>query len=310
VDRQTVLLTGGGGMVGRNILEHPDAADWRFIAPSSRTLDLTDFDATRRFFDEQRPDIVVHCAGHVGGIQANMANPVDFLVTNTDLARNVILAARDCGVTRLVNLASSCMYPRHGANPLSEDTILTGELEPTNEGYALAKIFSMRLCQYIAREDPKRQYKTIVPCNIYGAHDKFSPQHSHLIPAIIHKVHAAKLEGRTEVDIWGDGTARREFMYAGDLAHGVLRALRHFETLPDVINFGLGHDFSIGEYYNTVARAIGWSGQFVHDMTKPVGMKRKQVDVSRQQAWGWMPSTSLDAGVKATYAYYLRSLHE
>lgn len=308
MDQRTVLLTGGGGMVGRNILEHAEAADWTFVAPTSQALDLTDFDATRRFFDAHRPDVLVHCAGRVGGIQANMAHPVDFLVTNTDLARNVMLAARDCGVKQLLNLASSCMYPRHGANPLVEDAILTGELEPTNEGYALAKIYSMKLCQYLVREDPALQYKTIVPCNIYGPHDKFSPHHSHLVPAIIHKVHAAKAGGRDEVGIWGDGTARREFMYAGDLAQGVLRALSHFDALPDVINFGLGRDFSINEYYGAVAQVIGWEGRFVHDTDKPVGMKQKQVDVRRQQAWGWMPSTSLHAGIEATYAYYLRNL--
>lgn len=308
MDKRTVLLTGGGGMVGRNILEHADAEDWNIVAPAKQALDLTDFNATRRFFDAHRPDFVVHCAGRVGGIQANMTHPVDFLVTNTDLARNVMLASRECGVKQLLNLASSCMYPRHGANPLIEDTILTGELEPTNEGYALAKIFSMRLCQYLTQEDPTLKYKTIVPCNIYGQHDKFSPQHSHLIPAVIHKVHTAKAGGRDEVDIWGDGTARREFMYAGDLAQGVLRALRRFDSLPSVINFGLGRDYSINEYYGAVAQVIGWKGRFVHDTNKPVGMKQKQVDVSRQQAWGWMPSTSLHTGIESTYSYYLRNL--
>lgn len=308
MEKRTVLLTGGGGMVGRNILEHADSAHWNFVAPTSRRLNLAHFDATRRFFDEHRPDAIVHCAGLVGGIQANMAHPVDFLVTNVDLARNVLLAARSAGVTRVLNLASSCMYPRHGANPLVEDSILTGELEPTNEGYALAKIYSTRLCQYLNREDPALHYKTIIPCNIYGPHDKFDPTRSHLIPAIIHKVYSAKAGGHPQVEIWGDGTARREFMYAGDLAHGVLRALTRFEDLPDVINFGLGQDYSINEYYEAAAQVIGWNGTFVHDTSKPVGMKQKQVDVSRQRAWGWMPSTSLQAGIEATYAHYLRTL--
>lgn len=301
-----ILLTGGRGMVGRNILEHPLADRWDFIAPGSHELDLTDFAATQRFMKEVKPDVVIHSAGRVGGIQANMAHPVDFLVTNVDLGRNVVLAAREAGVSKLLNLASSCMYPRNAVNPLHEDLILKGELEPTNEGYALAKIFATRLCQYVSRENPNLQYKTLIPCNLYGRHDKFSPAHSHLIPAIIHKVHQAKLHGLASVDIWGDGLARREFMYTGDLADAVLRGLASFEQLPDLMNIGLGHDFSINDYYAATAEVIGWEGNFVHDTTKPVGMKQKLVDIERQRTWGWMPATSLREGIQKAYQYYLQ----
>ncbi len=301
-----ILLTGGRGMVGRNILEHPLADQWEFIAPGSDELDLTDFAATRHFMAEVKPDAVIHSAGRVGGIQANMAHPVDFLVTNVDLGRNVILAAREAGIGKLLNLASSCMYPRNAANPLGEDLILKGELEPTNEGYAIAKIFATRLCQYISRETPSLQYKTLIPCNLYGRHDKFSPTHSHLIPAIIRKVHQAKQQGLATVHIWGDGTARREFMYAGDLADAVLRGLAGFEQLPDLMNIGLGHDFSINEYYAATAEVIGWQGEFVRDTTKPVGMKQKLVDINRQGTWGWMPATDLREGIQKAYQYYLQ----
>jgi GDP-L-fucose synthase len=176
--------------------------------------------------------------------------------------------------------------------------------------YAIAKIFATRLCEYINRESRKKStpsvcYKTLIPCNLFGRYDKFEPEHSHLLPAIIHKVHQAKLTGKTEVDIWGDGTARREFMYAGDLAGAVLHAVQDFEKIPDVINIGLGYDHSINEYYSAAARVIGWQGNFVHDTTKPVGMKQKLVDISRQRRWGWMPSTSLESGVRKTYQYYL-----
>lgn len=306
-----ILLTGGRGMVGHNILEHPLAGQWDFIAPSSHELDLTDFAATRRFIADVKPDAVIHSAGLVGGIQANMAHPVDFLVTNVDLGRNVILAAREAGISKLLNLASSCMYPRNATNPLGEDLILKGELEPTNEGYAIAKIFATRLCQYVSRENPSLHYKTLIPCNLYGRHDKFSPAHSHLIPAIIHKVHQAKQQGAATVDIWGDGTARREFMYAGDLADAVLRGLAGFEQMPDLMNIGLGHDFSINEYYAATAEVIGWQGDFVHDTTKPVGMKQKLVSIDRQRHWGWMPATSLREGIQKAYQYYLQeSTHE
>lgn len=297
-------------MVGKNILEHPMADRYEILAPSSKELDLANSADTQYFINETKPDVIIHAAGRVGGIQANIANPVDYLVTNTDIGRNVILAAYKSGVPRLINLASSCIYPRNAPNPLSETLILQGELEPTNEGYALAKIFAIRLCEYINRENHKKStssvcYKTLIPCNLFGRYDKFEPEHSHLLPAIIHKVHQAKLTAKTEVDIWGDGTARREFMYAGDLAAAVLHAVQDFEKMPDVINIGLGHDHSINEYYAAVARVIGWEGNFVHDTTKPVGMKQKLVDVSRQRGWGWMPSTSLQSGIYKTYQFYL-----
>lgn len=300
-----IFLTGGGGMVGRNILEHARASEWDFVAPGSRDLDLADYEATRRFIADVRPDAVIHCAGLVGGIQANIARPVDFLVVNVDLGRNVIMAAREAGVPKLLNLASSCMYPREALNPLGEELILRGELEPTNEGYALAKIFATRLCEYISRETPDKQYKTLIPCNLYGRHDKFDPKHSHLIPAIIHKVHQAKTGSLPSVEIWGDGTARREFMYAGDLADAVVTALENFDRVPSLMNVGLGHDHSINDYYAAASEVIGWQGRFVHDTSKPVGMKQKLVNIAKQQQWGWAPRKSLREGIELSYAYYL-----
>ncbi len=303
--RGKLLLTGGGGMMGRNLLEHPLAQEWQLLAPRRGELDLADFAAVRSYFLRERPDAVIHAAGRVGGIQANLAHPVDFLVQNIDVGRNVILGAREAGVQRLLNLASSCMYPRAAANPLTEDLVLKGELEPTNEGYALAKIFATRLCEYIRRETPSLQYKTLIPCNLYGRHDKFSPEHSHLVPAIIHKLHVAKTTAAHTVDIWGDGTARREFMYAGDAADATLRALADIDSLPDTMNIGLGHDHTINDYYAIAASVIGWEGRFVHDTSKPVGMKQKLVSTVQQSAWGWSPSTALDKGIRMAYSYYL-----
>ena len=304
-DKQTVLLTGGTGMVGRNLLEHAGAAHWNIVAPTRRELDLRDANATLQLVRRVKPDVVVHSAGRVGGIQANIAAPVDFLVTNLDLGRNIVMAARDCGVPRLLNLGSSCMYPRHAANPLEEASVLHGELEPTNEGYALAKIAVARLCEYVSRENPQLAYKTLIPCNLYGRHDKFGPANSHLVPAIIHKVHTAKRQGLDEVEIWGDGTARREFMYSGDLADAVWRALDNFDSLPAMMNVGVGSDHSVNDYYRIASAVIGWKGRFVHDLSKPAGMKQKLVSVARQAAWGWQPSSSLEDGIRATYSYYL-----
>ncbi len=303
--KKTLLLTGGSGMVGRNILEHPSANAWTVLAPGSGELDLTDANAVNAYLSSKSPDVVVHAAGQVGGIQANMANPVAFLERNTAMGRNVIMAAYNAGVRQFLNLASTCMYPRAAENPLREEMILTGELEPTNEGYALAKIMATRLCQYIQREDETAQYKTLIPCNLFGRHDKFDPKNSHLLPAIIHKVHQAKINGEKTVEIWGDGTARREFMYAGDLADAVLRAASDIENFPELMNCGLGHDHSINEYYQTVAEVIGWQGEFVHDLSKPVGMKQKLCSTERQTKWGWSAPTSLKDGITATYNFYL-----
>jgi len=300
-----ILLTGGGGMVGQNILEHTGLKKYEVLAPRSCELNLRDLNAVQNYLNKHQPDMIIHAAGKVGGIQANIREPVSFLLENLDIGQNLISAAHQAGITRLINLGSSCMYPRENSEPLREEQILTGELEPTNEGYALAKIVTARLCEYIMRENQSYQYKTLVPCNIYGRFYKFDPRNSHLLPAIIHKLHQAKVSGEETVSIWGDGLARREFMYGGDLADAIVHAVNTFEMLPDCMNIGLGYDFSINEYYQAAAEVLGYEGQFEHDLTKPVGMKRKIVDISRQQHWGWNPQHSLKQGIQKTYSYYL-----
>lgn len=303
-----ILLTGGGGMVGRNLLDHPAISEFDVLAPRSSELDLRDFAAVQAYLLKTKPDMVIHAAGKVGGIQANMREPVGFLMENLDMGRNIVWAAHQAGIKRLINLGSSCMYPRNHNEPLSEEMVLKGELEPTNEGYALAKVVTARLCEYIMREDASFQYKTLIPCNLYGRHDKFDPVHSHLIPAIIHKVYQAKQAGQTSVEIWGDGTARREFMYAGDLADAMVRAIKEFDSLPALMNIGLGYDYTINEYYQAAAEVMGYTGGFSHDLSKPVGMARKLVNVGRQKAWGWVSRHDLQDGIMNTYAYYLNSV--
>jgi len=305
MSKMRILLTGGGGMVGRNLLDHPAIGEFDILAPRSSELDLRDFNAVRAYLVKQQPDMVIHAAGKVGGIQANMREPVGFLIDNLDMGRNIVWAAQQAGVKKLINLGSSCMYPRNHSEPLVEEMVLKGELEPTNEGYALAKVTTARLCEYIMREDPSYQYKTLIPCNIYGRFDKFDPAHSHLVPAIIHKIHQAKANGETAVEIWGDGNARREFMYGGDLADAIVRAISTFDTLPPTMNVGLGHDYTINEYYEAAAAVMGYTGGFAHDLSKPVGMARKLVSIERQQAWGWTARHDLREGVEKTYRYYL-----
>ena len=293
-------------MVGHNVLEHPAASKFEIFAPGSRELNLFDYEAVRAYIAKVRPDFIIHAAGRVGGIQANMKAPVAFLLENLDMGRNLVWAARNCGVKRLINLGSSCMYPRNAPNPLKEEMILQGELEPTNEGYALAKTVVSRLAAYISRENPEFSYKTLIPCNLYGRWDKFAPEHSHMIPAVIRKLHLAKVNGDKTVEIWGGGTARREFLYAGDIADCIHRAIAEFDTLPDVMNVGLGRDYTINEYYEVVAETVGYKGGFPHDLSKPAGMAQKLVEISRQTAWGWKPKTALKDGIAKTYEFFLK----
>jgi GDP-L-fucose synthase len=299
-----ILITGANGMVGRNIAEFPKASEYTLFTPSSKELNLLDKVSVNNYIQKKKPDIVIHCAGIVGGIQANIENPVKFLVENMQMGINVIMAAKEAEITKFMNMSSSCMYPRHAANPLSEELILQGELEPTNEGYAIAKITSTRLCEYIHRENPEYLYKTVIPCNLYGLYDKFDPKHSHMIPAVIKKIVDAKREGKTEVEIWGDGEARREFMYAGDLANFVYYAIENFNQMPQNINVGLGHDYTINEYYRAIASVIGFEGKFVHDLSKPIGMKQKLIDVTKLRRFGWQYQTSLEDGIRKTLHYY------
>jgi GDP-L-fucose synthase len=293
-------------MVGQNILEHPDISRYDMLTPTRAELDLSDYGQVENYLHDHQPDMVIHAAGRVGGIQANLAAPVDFLVANMDMGRNIVMAARTVGIKKLLNLGSSCMYPRDAINPLSEDLILRGQLEPSNEGYALAKVVTMRLCEYIQREDAQFEYKTLIPCNLYGRHDKFNPKHSHLIPAIIHKIHQAIARNQASVEIWGDGMARREFMYAGDLADAVLCSIEKFDSLPYTMNIGLGHDYTINEYYQITAEVLGYDGLFVHDVSKPVGMARKLVSTDKQTAWGWTAQTRLSEGIRKTVEFYCK----
>jgi GDP-L-fucose synthase len=304
-----ILLTGGSGMVGKNILEYSKKYNYIFLSPSSVELNLLDYNSTDNFIKKNNPDFIIHAAGKVGGIQANIAEPVDFLVDNIDMGRNIIMAAKKNSVKNLLNLSSSCMYPRNAKNPLSEHLILKGELEPTNEGYAIAKTVTTRLCEYIMKEDSDKNYKTVIPCNLYGHFDKFDPKNSHMIPAVIKKIYEAKRLGNEQIEIWGDGLARREFMYVEDLANFIFYAIPNFKLMPQNINVGFGEDYTINEYYQCIASVIGFEGSFIHDLSKPVGMKQKLIDDTKLNTFGWSYKTSLKEGLKKTFEFYKNTLN-
>ena len=300
-----IYITGGSGLVGRNVIENPNIAESFIFAPSHSDLDLLDYNAVFAYIKKIKPDVIIHTAGQVGGIQANIDDAYGFFTNNMIMGINVIRAAKECGVTRVLNLSSSCSYPCEAPNPLTEDMIFTGAFEPTNEGYAIAKTAILRMCEYISRQFEGYHYKTIIPCNLYGRYDKFSPLKSHLIPAIIRKIHAAKENNISTVEIWGDGLSRREFMYAGDLAKIIASILKRFEEMPDVMNVGLGYDHTINEYYETVAKIAGYNGEFTHDLSKPAGMKQKLLDISKQKELGLEAHCLLEEGIKATYEYFI-----
>ena len=299
-----ILLTGSNGMVGKNILEHNSVHNYDFINPSSKELNLLNYQDVKNYIAINQPDFIIHAAGKVGGIHANIKEPVSFLIDNLDMGRNIIMAAKENNIKNLLNLASSCMYPRNAENPLSECLILKGELEPTNEGYAIAKIMSTRLCEYIVKEDNSKNYKTVIPCNLYGKYDKFHPKNSHMIPAVIRKIHDANLSGANEINIWGDGSARREFMYAEDLSDFIFYAITKFDKMPQNINVGIGHDYSINDYYSEIAKVLDYKGEFLHDLTKPTGMKQKLIDDTKLKKFGWKSKTTLTEGLRKTIDYY------
>jgi len=303
-----ILLTGGSGMVGRNILEYSESKNYQFISPTSDELNLLVYDKVCNYIRINKPDFIIHAAGRVGGIQANISEPVSFLVENLDIGKNIIMAARANKIPNLLNLASSCMYPRDAKNPLSENLILKGELEPTNEGYAIAKTMSTRLCEYIMREDKTKNYKTVIPCNLYGKYDKFDSRHSHMIPAVISKIYYAKSNNLKEVVIWGDGMARREFMYVEDLSNFIFYAIKKFDKMPQNINVGLGHDYTINQYYEEIAKLIGYKGRFINDLEKPIGMRQKLIDDTLIQKFGWKHKTNLCDGLSKTIEFYKKEV--
>ncbi len=300
-----VLLTGGTGMVGRNIKEHPNTANYCVLTPSRKELDLTNREQIRSYLKAKSPEYIIHAAGLVGGIHANIANPSRFLIENLEIGCNLISEAAMIGVKNIINLGSSCMYPRNAPNPLKEEYLLNGLLEPTNEGYAIAKIAAQRLCDYLKVEDNSRNYITLMPCNLFGKYDNYKPERSHLIASIIVKLHNAKINNKKSVEIWGDGTVRREFMNVKDFADAVWIVLPLIKQLPNVINIGTGKDYSILDYYKKASEIIGFKGTFTFNLCKPVGMKQKLLDVKKINDLGWFPKSSLESGIEETYSHYL-----
>jgi GDP-L-fucose synthase len=312
-----IYIAGHRGMVGSAIVRRLQARGYTtLITATHAELDLTDQAAVRAFFARQRIDVVVLAAAKVGGIHANNTYPADFIYENLMMECHVIDAAHQAGVQRLLFLGSSCIYPRMAPQPMREDALLTGTLEPTNEPYAIAKIAGIKLCESYNRQHG-RDYRSVMPTNLYGPGDNFHPENSHVIPALIRRFHEAVQTGAKEVTIWGSGTPRREFLHVDDMAAASVHVMElpvdtyqtHTQPMLSHINVGTGVDCTIRELAETIARVTGFTGQLVWDSTKLDGTPRKLMDVSRLKALGWAATIGLEAGVRDAYAWFREHLY-
>ena len=293
-------------MVGSAIVRALRAQGFTQILTRSRAeLDLLDRSAVRAFFEKEHPEFVIDAAARVGGIVANFEKPVEFLLENLTLQNNLIEAAADFGTTKFIFLGSSCIYPKHAPQPIPESALLTGLLESTNEAYAIAKIAGIKLCQAYAREYGKN-FLSAMPTNLYGPHDNFDLHTSHVLPALIRKVHEAKKSGASEVLVWGTGTPRREFLHSDDLADACVFLLKNNES-PDLINIGSGEDTTIRSLAELVCEVLGYDGTLVFDPTKPDGTPRKLMDSSKLFSLGWKPRIPLREGISHAYAWFLEN---
>ena len=299
-----IYVAGHRGMVGSAIVRALRAAGHtNMVTRASAELDLRDGAATRAFLAAEKPAYVVMAAARVGGIKANSTEPYDFLYDNLAMAANVIDGSRRAGVRKLLFLGSSCIYPKLAPQPIREESLLTGPLEVTNEAYAIAKIAGIKLCDH-ARAQYGCDFISAMPCNLYGTGDNFSLENSHVLPALIRKMHEAKLRGDTSLRLWGTGTPLREFLHADDLAEACVLLLERYSQAGH-INVGSGEELSIRHLAEQIAQAVGFTGRLEFDPSMPDGTPRKLMDVSRIRALGWKPRHSLPEGIRGAYAWYL-----
>jgi GDP-L-fucose synthase len=298
-----VFVAGHNGMAGSAIVRRLRAEPCEIIVADRTDLDLTRQDQTERFLLENRPDAVIMAAGKVGGILANDTYPADFISENLAMALNCIHTAHAVGTKKLIFLASTCIYPKFAKQPMSEDQLLTGELEPTNQWYAIAKIAGVKLCESYRRQHGD-DFISLMPTNLFGPGDNYHPQHSHVVAALIRRFHEAKVNGTLQVVVWGTGTVRREFLYVDDLADACIFLLQN-ESAFDLVNVGVGSDITVAELARTIAEVVGFQGEIVYDPSKPDGTPRKLVDTARLSAMGWRSRTSLSEGLGKSYQDFL-----
>jgi GDP-L-fucose synthase len=299
----SIFVAGHRGLAGGAIVrELQNAAYTNLLTRTRAEVDLRQRESVRAFFAESRPQVVVIAAAKVGGIKANNDFPVEFLIENLAIQNNLIEAAHDFGAEKLLFLGSSCIYPKFAPQPIPESALLTGSLEPTNEPYALAKIAGIKLCQAYAREYG-RNFISAMPTNLYGPGDNFDLNTSHVLPALLRKVHEAKERGDSAVPVWGTGTPRREFLHVEDLASACRFLLENYDA-PEIVNVGFGSDVTIRELVELICEVVGFRGEVTFDATKPDGTPRKLLDTNRLTQLGWRPRITLGEGIRQTYDWY------
>ena len=303
---ETIFVAGHRGMVGSAIHRRLTKDGFtRVLGRTRAELNLLDRRAVRDFFAQERPSVVIDAAAKVGGILANNEQPVEFLLQNLTIQNNLIEAAADHGTRKLLFLGSSCIYPKMAPQPIPEDALLTGPLEPTNDAYALAKIAGIKLCQSYSRQYGKN-FLSAMPTNLYGPHDNYDLRNSHVLPALIRKVHEAKQAGTQSITVWGSGNPRREFLHTDDLADASLFLLNHYDQ-PDLINVGCGEDVTIRELAETICDVLGFDGTLEFDPTKPDGTPRKLLDISKIKSLGWSPKIPLRQGIANAYKWFVEN---
>jgi GDP-L-fucose synthase len=303
---EKIFVAGHRGLVGSALVRQLEQDGFANILARDRSeLDLRNQGEVARFLAEEKPALVIFAAAKVGGIKANNDLPVEFLLENTEMQNNVIRAAYDSGVRKLLFLGSSCIYPKHAPQPIPESALLTGPLEPTNEAYAIAKIAGIKLCQAYAREYGAN-FISAMPTNLYGPNDNFDLVSSHVLPALLRKAHVAKTEGKRELVVWGSGEPRREFLHVNDLAAACVFLLEKYDS-PEIINVGCGEDISIRDLAELICDVVGFKGELAWDTTKPDGTPRKLLDVSKVHALGWRHRIPLREGIARTYQWFLKN---
>ena len=305
MDKQSkIYIAGHRGMVGSAIWRALEASGYNnLVGQTSAELDLRNQSAVNTFIETTKPDVIIDAAAKVGGILANSEYQFEFLLENMQIQNNLIDAAHKQNISKFIFLGSSCIYPKLATQPLKEEYLLTGPLEPTNDGYAIAKISGVRLCKAI-RDQYQKDFVSLMPTNLYGPHDNFDLKSSHVLPAMIRKFHEAKLNNNATVTLWGSGSPMREFLHVEDMAQAVVFALEN--KLPEhLYNVGTGTDVTIKNLAETVQRIVGHEGAIVWDDTKPDGTPRKLMDVSKMKTLGWQATTPLDQGIENTYNWFL-----
>ena len=303
-----IYIAGHRGMVGSAIWRTLIAKGYtNLIGKSSAELDLRNQQAVRDFISEEKPDVIIDAAARVGGILANTNYPYQFIMENLQIQNNLIDSALQEGIEKFIFLGSSCIYPRLAPQPLKEDYLLSGDLEPTNEWYAIAKITGVKACQAIRKQYGK-DYVSLMPTNLYGTHDNFDLNTSHVLPAMMRKFHEAKENSQAPVTLWGSGTPLREFLFVDDMAEAVVFALEN--KLPDYLyNIGTGEDLTIKELAETIQKITGHQGEIIWDSTKPDGTPRKLMDISKMHHLGWKHKVDLEEGIQMTYDWFLKNVN-